>query len=149
MAAQPDPQHAPIETLDRAECLALLATAQIGRVASAVYGGARIEVVNFLWDGASAVIRMGVGAKSAAIGSGSHLALEVDRLDEATASGWDVTIAGPTTWVTDPAEIARLDGALHCWAPGERPHFARIHPAHVFGRRVRAHTPIAAAQALR
>ena len=125
-----------MEVLDRDECLALLATMSIGRVAYAVHGGARIEVVNYVRDGDGAVLRMAVGSKSIAIGRGTHLALEIDRLDEATGTGWSVTIAGPATWVEDEAETARLASVLRCWAPGDRPYFAKIHPAHVFGRRV-------------
>jgi nitroimidazol reductase NimA-like FMN-containing flavoprotein (pyridoxamine 5'-phosphate oxidase superfamily) len=133
---------AALDVLDRPECLALLATATVGRIAYSVHGGARIEVVNFVVDGDEVVIRMAVGAKSIAIGRGSHLALEADRLDEATGTGWNVTIAGPVSWVDDVDEVARLEGMLRCWAPGHRPHFARLKPALVFGRRVRAaHLP--------
>jgi uncharacterized protein len=125
-----------IDVLGRDECLTLLAGESIGRVAYAVHGGARIEVVNFVWDGDGPVLRMAVGSKSIAVGRGSHLALEADRLDHATSTGWSVTVVGPVSWIEDAAEQARLAGILRCWAPGERPHFAKIRPAHVFGRRV-------------
>jgi nitroimidazol reductase NimA-like FMN-containing flavoprotein (pyridoxamine 5'-phosphate oxidase superfamily) len=127
-----------IEVLDREECLALLASENVGRLAYAVHGGARIEVVNFVVDGGGVVIRMDVGSKTIAVGRGSGLAIEADQLDKASGTGWDVTVAGPVDWITDPADIDRLTTVLHCWAPGTRDNFARIRPAHVFGRRIRA-----------
>jgi nitroimidazol reductase NimA-like FMN-containing flavoprotein (pyridoxamine 5'-phosphate oxidase superfamily) len=127
-----------IEALGREECLELLATEDVGRLAYCVHGGARIEVVNFVVDGGGVVIRMDVGSKTIAVGRGSGLAIEADRLDKESGTGWDVTVAGPVDWITDDAEIERLAGVLRCWAPGARQHFARIRPAHVFGRRIRA-----------
>lgn len=129
-------QPGTLEVLDRAECLALLGGARHCRVAYCLVGRPRIEVVNFIIDRGEVVIRMAVGAKSAAIGAGGSLAVEVDRLDDEAGTGWDVTVAGPVTWVSDAAEIRRLEGLLACSAAGERPHFARITPAHVFGRRI-------------
>ena len=125
-----------LEVLEREECLSLLGTRTVGRLAYCAHLGARIEVVNFVVDRGEVVVRMQVGSKSVAIARGSSLALEADCLDEESATGWDVTVVGPATWVDDPAELARLDGLLRCWAPGHRPHFARIRPAHVFGRRL-------------
>lgn len=127
-----------LDVLDRAECLALLGSASVGRVAYSVCGAPRIDVVNFLLDGDGAVIRMGIGARSAAVGRGGPFALEADQLDELNGTVWSVTAIGPVRWLSDPAELSRLDPLLHSAAPGDRSHFARITFGHVFGRRLRA-----------
>jgi uncharacterized protein len=126
-----------LDVLDREECLRLMATQNVGRLAYCVHGGARIEVVNFVVDGGGVVIRMDVGSKTIAVGRGSGLAVEADDLDKESGTGWDVTVAGPVDWVEEPAEVERLAELLQCWAPGAREHFARIRAAHVFGRRIR------------
>jgi nitroimidazol reductase NimA-like FMN-containing flavoprotein (pyridoxamine 5'-phosphate oxidase superfamily) len=125
-----------VESLERAECLALLSTSRHCRVAYCFLGHPHIEVVNFIVDRGDLVIRMAVGARSAAIGAGGSLAVEVDRLDDETGTGWGVTVTGPVAWVSDAEEIRRLGELLWCSAEGERPHFARITAAHVFGRRI-------------
>ena len=62
---------------------------------------------------------------------------ETDRLDEATHSGWSVTVVGRAEEVTDTGEVAKLHKLdLHPWAPGEREHFIRIRPEIVTGRRI-------------
>lgn len=124
--------------LDRAECLALLRTAGLGRIAYSTHGSPRIEVVNFLLDdaGTSAVIRMASSSRSAAVGRGESFALEVDRIDEADGTGWDVTATGRASRITDPEEIRRLDPLLQSAAPGERRFFARITFGQIFGRRL-------------
>ncbi|MBA3742559.1 pyridoxamine 5'-phosphate oxidase family protein [Sporichthya sp.] len=130
--------HRRLDVLDRAECLALLGSVRLGRVAYNAHGAPRVEVVNFLLDGDGAVIRMGIGSRSAAVGRGGHFALEADRLDETGDIGWNVTAIGPVRWVSDPAEFRRLDRLLISSAPGDRSHLARISFAQVFGRRLRA-----------
>jgi hypothetical protein len=125
-----------LAVLARDECLELLAGWRHGRLAYCYLGRPHVEVVNFLVDGGDVVIRMGVGAKSAAIGRGGFFALEVDSIDDAAGTGWDVTVSGPVAWVTEPAELDRLGRLLSCSAPGERPHIARIACAQVFGRRI-------------
>lgn len=101
-----------LEALERAECMDLLSSFRHCRVAYCFLGRPHIEVVNFIIDGADVVIRMAVGTRSAAIGAGADLAVEVDR----------------------------LDGLLRCSIEGDRPHFARITPVHVFGRRISTST---------
>jgi nitroimidazol reductase NimA-like FMN-containing flavoprotein (pyridoxamine 5'-phosphate oxidase superfamily) len=130
------PPRRTLEVLARDECLSLLAGRRHGRLAYCYLGRPHIEVLNFVVDGGDVVIRMGVGAKSAAIGGGGFLALEVDSLDDAGGTGWDVTVSGPVAWVTEPAELDRLGELLHCSAPGDRPHIARIVCTQVFGRRI-------------
>lgn len=124
--------------LDRAQCLELLGTTTTGRLAYSVHGTPRIEVVNFLLDegGTGAVIRMAASSRSAAVGRGESFALEIDRIDESSGTGWSVTAIGRAVWVSDRAEVRRLDPLLRCDAPGDRPFFARISFGHVFGRRL-------------
>lgn len=127
-----------LETLDHAECMMLLATVPVGRVAFCVEGEPRIEVINFVVDDGSVLMRMASSSKTAAVGRGARFALEADRIDEVNGTGWDVTVVGTVAWLTEPGEIERTNRLVHPWAPGERPYLARLTPQRVFGRRLRA-----------
>lgn len=131
-----------IDTLDPAECLVLLGTVPVGRVAYWVSGTPRIEVINYVVDRGSVYIRMNVGDKSAAVARGNHFALEADRIDEVNGTGWDVTVVGPVTWLIDSEEIERAERLLHAWAPGERPKLAKIGLERILGRRISIRDPV-------
>ena len=125
-----------LEVLDRAECLRLLGSVRLGRVAYSAHGVPRVEVVNFLLDGEVAIIRMDIGSRSAAVGRGGLFALEADQLDENDGTGWNVTAIGRVGWLNDLAEYRRLEPLLISAAPGDRSHLARISFGQVFGRRL-------------
>lgn len=115
----------------------LLATVPVGRVAYCVQGRPHIEVINYVVDDGTVLIRMAASDKSVAVERGGHFALEADRLDTVNGTGWNVTVIGPVAWITEPSAIQRALRLVHAWAPGEKLCFARISAEHVFGRRLR------------
>ncbi|MFF5262380.1 pyridoxamine 5'-phosphate oxidase family protein [Actinomadura viridis] len=133
--------------LARDECLRLMATVPVGRVVYTDRALPAIQPVNFvLDDGHDVIIRTERGSALAAALRGAIVAFQADDIDTVLATGWSVTVVGPATHVTCPAEIARLDRLpLRPWAPGRREHYVRIASRHVTGRRVTAPGPRRAA----
>jgi uncharacterized protein len=127
--------------LTRPECLALLETAELGRIVVAL-GAKRLPLirpVNYMFDGPSqsVVFRTSGGSKFNALVRSASASFEIDSVDPQSHTGWSVIVDGVTEEVTRPAELRRLEGArLHTWAPGERLHWIRIRARTVSGRRI-------------
>jgi len=127
-----------LEELSRAECLRLLATAEIGRISYTRQALPVVEPVNFALHDGAIVIRTDAGGKLAAATRRAVVAFEADDLDPVLRSGWSVTVIGRCEEVTEAGDVAGLDQlGLESWAPGTRNHFIRIVPAIVTGRRLR------------
>lgn len=130
-----------IEMLDRDECLRLLSTQDIGRLAFATGGGADVLPVNFVLDGDAIIFATANGSKLRFAERGT-VAFEVDQTDAATRSGWSVVVHGLAHEITNldsPGTLERLRGLpLNPWAGGDRPHLVRIAPSTITGRRVGA-----------
>ena len=123
--------------LTRSECFELLSREHLGRVAVVDEQGPIVFPVNFVLDRHMVVFRTDEGTKLDAAARGSQVAFEIDGTDEAARSGWSVLIRGEATEVTDPAELARLRKLrVSPWAPGAKPHYVRILPAKLTGRRI-------------
>ena len=128
--------------LTRAECLELLESAQIGRIAYTDRALPAIVPVNFVLDGDHVVIRTGAGSKLAAATRNAVVAFEADAFDVEARSGWSVMVVGRSSVVDDPTETARLEQLpLKPWTPIERPHFVRIGLDVVSGRRIGLRAP--------
>lgn len=126
-----------VEVLGEAEALALAATVTIGRVVYSRFALPAVQVVNFALDGRDVVIPTREGAKIGAALADCVVTFEVDRIDEATDSGWTVTLTGLSRLVTDPAECQRLAAsAIDPWGAGDRGHFIRIGTQVVAGWRI-------------
>jgi nitroimidazol reductase NimA-like FMN-containing flavoprotein (pyridoxamine 5'-phosphate oxidase superfamily) len=131
-----------LEELTRAECLRLLADQQIGRLAVGLGDGPPlVRPVNYrFYDPLQSVVfRSAPGTKLRALLTSTHATFEVDRVDEATRTGWSVIIQGTAEEITDPALLERLErlGELP-WAPGPRPVWMHIRAFTVSGRRIPA-----------
>ncbi|GAB2838905.1 pyridoxamine 5'-phosphate oxidase family protein [Actinocorallia aurea] len=127
------------EILAEAECLALLATVPVGRVAFTDRALPAIQPVNFVMDGTDVVLRTGRGSKLAIAMRRAVVAFEAGAFDPVTHAGWTVTVLGESRTVTDPAELARLDALpLRVWAGGSRDHCIRITGRYLSGRRLSA-----------
>lgn len=129
-----------LEHLSHEECLHLLRShpQRIGRVGIADDGRRPVILpVNYAMDEDAVVFRTGGGTKLAAAVRGAFVAFEVDDVDVAWQEGWSVLLRGQAQEVTDPAEVARLEGLpLHPWAGGDRERYIRIQPDTITGRRL-------------
>lgn len=128
-----------IEIIDRAECLRLLATQEVGRIGFVNGATPEILPVNYALDGDAVVFASATGTKLWSAPRGT-VSFEVDHLDAASRSGWSVVIHGVAQEITNldsPGLVARVRAlSLHPWAGGDRPHLIRIAPRTMTGRRV-------------
>ncbi len=128
-----------LEMLDREECLRLLATQEIGRLAFVIGGHPDVLPVNYSLDGDAIVIRTDSGRKLEGV-SRSAVAFEVDEIDRTRHAGWSVVVHGMAQEVTpyDRQDVVqRMAGLpLHPWA-GEKVHTVRLAPTSISGRRIR------------
>jgi hypothetical protein len=121
--------------LTTAESWTLLREARVGRLAVIVDNRPEIFPVNHLVDQGSVVFRTAAGTKLA--GSAGHrVAYEVDGYDLLTRSAWSVVMKGEAHQVDglyDVLEVVELP--LFPWYSLPKPHFIRIEPESITGRR--------------
>ena len=125
-----------LEIIGREECVAKLASQQVGRVG--VCGGRPgvFPVLYALLDG-DIVFRTAPGEKLIAAALNRELVFEIDSYDVATHTGWSVNVVGAAEEIEDPAELARAEALeLHPWAGEVRDRYVRIRTTEVSGRRI-------------
>lgn len=120
-----------LEVLSRDECLHLLSTSFVGRVAVTIGALPVILPVSFRLVADRVVFRTAVGTKLDAATCNAVVAFEVDQIDRAGATGWSVMVTG----------IARAAGALDPsdaprWAPAGDGRLVEISTDMVSGRRL-------------
>jgi nitroimidazol reductase NimA-like FMN-containing flavoprotein (pyridoxamine 5'-phosphate oxidase superfamily) len=127
-----------LESLDRAQCLELLATEEVGRLAFQIDGRPRITPVNFRVVDGEIVFISRPGAKLDAVIHQQPVAFEVDSIEGWAHAGWSVLVQGVASVVSDGEQVAALGSRLpQPWAPADPHSLVRIIPDGLSGRRVR------------
>jgi hypothetical protein len=135
--SEPDPAGVELVELDRATCLRLLATGQVGRIVFTEGALPAAQPVTYLLDGDEVIFRTADGSKLAAATRKRVVAFQVDQIDIATRSGWSVLGVGQAYEVTDPQRLASLpDRGLTPWVPGPLPHTIAVPLQRLTGRRL-------------
>jgi nitroimidazol reductase NimA-like FMN-containing flavoprotein (pyridoxamine 5'-phosphate oxidase superfamily) len=123
--------------LSRTQCLQLLGTRQVGRLAYVARANTPdIVPVNYAVTSDGAILlRSGHGPKLQAADRGETVAFEVDDIDEESHTGWSVVVSGPARRLThrDQEELATMPVP---WATGPRHHVVAITPTRIDGRRL-------------
>jgi nitroimidazol reductase NimA-like FMN-containing flavoprotein (pyridoxamine 5'-phosphate oxidase superfamily) len=126
-----------IEVMDRDECLGLLRSSDVGRVAVVDAGHPVIFPVNHAVHHELIVFRTAEGTKYDATLKGGPVAFEVDDLDRHTRSAWSVIVTGWARVVTTPSLLAALEELdLQPWSEHHKDSWIAIHPERITGRRV-------------
>ncbi len=127
-----------LEIIDPDECRRLLAGDEVGRLAVIDGGTPAIFPVNYVVDGDSVVFRTAVGTKLAA-GTRHPVAFEIDDFDRESRTGWSVVVSGHLVEAPpfDTATLERVQALpLESWAGGDKPHWMRLVPSRISGRRI-------------
>jgi len=134
-----DTTTAEIETLSQEECLELLRSHRVGRIALADHGQPLIFPVNYAADDRAVVIRTALGMKLHESPM-AKVAFEIDEVDEAAGTAWSVMVQGIAYEITDA--IDQLSEQLRTlvvepMAPGERTNWIAVMRDQISGRRFR------------
>lgn len=122
-----------LREIDRAECLNLLHTGTVGRIAFTDDSGPDILPVNYAMDGEDIVITTtGYGALARAA-TNARVAFEVDEVDHFNAAGWSVVVRGRAT---RQSPLEPPERRPYPWADGSRTYLLRITPDVISGRRL-------------
>jgi nitroimidazol reductase NimA-like FMN-containing flavoprotein (pyridoxamine 5'-phosphate oxidase superfamily) len=126
-----------LEVLSREDCLRLLGTAALGRIAVTSGALPTILPVNFAFDGRQIVIRTGRGTQLDAATRDAVVAFEADEIELARDAGWSVVVVGVARELTGPdEEAAAQHPSLGRWASATDDRIVAISPDVVSGRRV-------------
>lgn len=125
-----------VRSMDRQECLRLLAKVPVGRVVYTQQALPAVLPVNFALDtDASVLLRTSAGSDLARAVDDVVVAFEADQFNAESRSGWSVVVTGRATVVTDPGEHERLlRTGPRSWMPIQEDVFIRIESAMVTGR---------------
>lgn len=133
-----------VQVIDREECLRLLASDEIGRLAVVAGNTPMVLPVNYALDGESVVFRTDPGTKLEQ-GPRARASFEVDAFDRERRTGWSVVATGRLEEVTlyDAATFDRVQRlAVDPWAGGDKSHWMRLVPDRVTGRRLHRRTGV-------
>ncbi len=128
-----------MEILDHEECMELLATVPVGRVAMIDGGEIAVLPVNHVVHEGRVCFRSAPGAKLDA-GIMQHVAtFQADHYDERNGTGWSVLIKGRADLVTDADELEQLRASgVRPWSnPTFRTNWVAMQANSVTGRRIR------------
>jgi nitroimidazol reductase NimA-like FMN-containing flavoprotein (pyridoxamine 5'-phosphate oxidase superfamily) len=128
-----------VETLTPEECLTLLASRDLGRIALVIGDQPEIFPVNYSIDRSIVVFRVAPGTKPA-MTPNRRIAFEVDDLDSQAGIAWSVMVKGLVLDVTtskDPFTAFLRTAGVRPAAPGDRPLWMAIYPSEISGRRFR------------
>lgn len=133
-----------LEVLSAGECLRLLATAKVGRLALNIGALPVVVPVAFVLTDDGILVRAGRGSDVDLATCDAVVGFEVDDIDADTGAGWSVLVTGMASHIEDVDLLARarLRAALGQWAGLRADKFIRISLGMLAGRRSVAGGPI-------
>jgi hypothetical protein len=136
--------------IDRAECLVLLAGAQVGRIAFTEKALPAVHPVAFVLEGEEIVFRTAAGSTLAAAVRHAVVGFQADHIDPVARTGWTVLGIGEAYEIMVPDRLAELAAVLpRPWVAGRDGHVISIPLQMLSGRRLHPaigalHDPLAA-----
>lgn len=126
-----------VKILSESECLVLLQSCHVGRIAFGLEGEIEIFPVNYGMEGLIIVFRTSPGTKLDAVPH-TAVAFEVDGWDAGSGIGWSVVAKGRAEEVTtNPGRAAEhlRRVPIQPVSPGDKWHCLAIQPSEITGRR--------------
>jgi nitroimidazol reductase NimA-like FMN-containing flavoprotein (pyridoxamine 5'-phosphate oxidase superfamily) len=124
-----------LRELDASECLELLGTRSVGRVAFCAEDGPVVLPVNYVVHDGDVLFRTSPHNSIARHVHSMPTAFQVDEIDDFTQSGWSVLVRGTAELIEDVHDLPR-DGRPVSWAEGTRSLFVRVPGRSITGRRL-------------
>jgi nitroimidazol reductase NimA-like FMN-containing flavoprotein (pyridoxamine 5'-phosphate oxidase superfamily) len=126
-----------LEDLDGDECLRLVATQQVGRVAFDHLGQPTVLPVHFALVSRLVVIRTAAGSWFDRAVRGRRVAFEVDSVDPGYHAGWSVMGRGTARGLEEYVDSGRLpEFRLRPWALAAPPGWIGVDLDELTGRRI-------------
>jgi uncharacterized protein len=136
-----DPRGGEVEVLRESECVTLLKTHDLGRIAVVdreVHP--LIFPINYFFDEGVVVFRTAPGTKLD-LAPGAYISFEIDGWDRDHGIGWSVLVQGIAHDISQPrgAPTGRMRfWPVHPAAPGSREHWVGIWANEITGRKFRS-----------
>jgi nitroimidazol reductase NimA-like FMN-containing flavoprotein (pyridoxamine 5'-phosphate oxidase superfamily) len=130
---------AEIEILSERDCLDLLRSHNVGRIAVNDHGQPLIFPVNYATDDRAVVFRTAPGMKLTSAPM-SQVAFEIDEVDAAAGTAWSVLVQGVAYEITSALDhlSERLRAlVVEPMAPGDRRSWVAVMRREISGRRFR------------
>lgn len=128
------PSH--LREISKPECLELLASHRVGRVAYCDDLGPVVLPVNYALDRETILIRTSPHSTLAGHLRSAPASFQIDDFDDFNQSGWSVLVRGDAAYV-DPSDLPADDSERpQAWAEGQRSFHVRITPHDISGRRL-------------
>ncbi|WP_421843051.1 pyridoxamine 5'-phosphate oxidase family protein [Mycobacterium sp.] len=132
MSAEGDP----VIVLSASESWQLLSSVSLGRLVTSVDGRPKIFPVNFAVQNRTVLFRTAEGTKLVSAAINNQVLFEADDYDD--AGGWSVIVEGTTRTPHSDEELEEAERArLLPWVATEKPHYVRVKPTAISGRRFR------------
>ena len=128
-----------MKEIGRTECLELLGSTSVGRIAYCTPRGAVVLPINHAFIGGEIVVRVAASGQTARYlhdnAPGAGLTYEVDDYDDDDQTGWSVLVTG-TARAVDAENVLDLTDRPVPWPAGGFWEYVRIRPDRVTGRRL-------------
>ncbi len=126
----------PVTILSVSESWDLLASVALGRLVTSVRGEPEIFPVNFAVQRRTVLFRTAEGTKLVSAAINNRVLFEADGHD--SAEGWSVIVKGRARMLNTAEEIEEAERAqLLPWTATLKPHYVRVLPVSITGRRFR------------
>ena len=125
-----------LEVLAAEQCLELMTTSRLGRIAVTIGAVPAIFPVDYLLFDGQIIFHAGAGTNLHRAAANRVVAFEVDDVDLSSREGWSVVAVGMAREVKDHDAVSSdADGAPRLWEPSSGSHVIAILPAFLSGRR--------------
>lgn len=124
----------PMDILSVDESWNLLSSVALGRLVTCVEGYPEIFPVNFVVQRRTVLFRTAEGTKLVSAIVNNHVLFEAD--DHGVSEGWSVIVKGTAHTLRTDEELDEAERAqLLPWIATIKPHYVRIRPLSITGRR--------------
>jgi uncharacterized protein len=125
-----------VTILSESECWSLLASVALGRLVTSVDDEPEIFPVNFVVQRRTVLFRTAEGTKLVSAAINDRVVFEAD--DYNVAEAWSVIVKGTARMLRTDEQIEEAEGArLLPWTATAKPHYVRVMPTQITGRRFR------------